>query len=107
MPGLFLGYITPFTPLQAAGMAAITVLMGFLGGLVLSAVKRKPGREGLGDDDPGSRRHDGQNGFGELRRAHFFSSDPVFLYALNRLEHVLAAVDRDVGAGNERRFLRR
>lgn len=33
-------WITPFTPLQSLGMAAVIVLMGFLGGLCLSAVKR-------------------------------------------------------------------
>jgi phosphatidate cytidylyltransferase len=38
--GTGLWWITPFTPLQASGMALVTVLMGFLGGLVLSAVKR-------------------------------------------------------------------
>lgn len=36
--GLF--WITPFTPLQAFGMALIVTLMGFFGGLVMSAIKR-------------------------------------------------------------------
>ena len=40
--------ITPFTPLQAAGMAFVIVLMGFLGGLVLSAVKRSLGAKDWG-----------------------------------------------------------
>ncbi|PPD46515.1 MAG: phosphatidate cytidylyltransferase [Methylocystis sp.] len=39
--GLF--WITPFSPLQAAGMAAAIVAMGFFGGLSLSAVKRSMG----------------------------------------------------------------
>lgn len=43
MIGTALWWITPFTPLQAAGMSLIIVLMGFLGGLVLSAVKRSLG----------------------------------------------------------------
>jgi phosphatidate cytidylyltransferase len=38
--GAAMWWITPFNPLQAAGMAFVAVLMGFLGGLVLSAVKR-------------------------------------------------------------------
>jgi phosphatidate cytidylyltransferase len=44
--GLF--WITPFTPLQAAGMAAAIVLAGFCGGLVLSAVKRSMGAKDWG-----------------------------------------------------------
>ncbi len=38
--GASLWWITPFSPLQAAGMSAAIVIMGFLGGLTLSAVKR-------------------------------------------------------------------
>lgn len=41
-------WITPFTPLQSAGMALVIVLMGFLGGLVLSAVKRSLGAKDWG-----------------------------------------------------------
>jgi phosphatidate cytidylyltransferase len=41
-------WITPFTPLQSAGMALAIVLMGFLGGLVLSAVKRSLGAKDWG-----------------------------------------------------------
>lgn len=44
--GLF--WITPFTPLQAAGMALAIVLAGFCGGLVLSAVKRSMGAKDWG-----------------------------------------------------------
>jgi len=47
--GAALWWITPFTPLQSAAMAAVIVAMGVLGGLVLSAVKR-----GLGAKDWGS-----------------------------------------------------
>ena len=36
-------WITPFTPLQALGMSFVIVVMGFLGGLTLSAVKRSLG----------------------------------------------------------------
>jgi Predicted CDP-diglyceride synthetase/phosphatidate cytidylyltransferase len=46
--GTGMWWITPFSPLQAAGMAFVTVLMGFLGGLVLSAVKRSLGAKDWG-----------------------------------------------------------
>ena len=38
--GTALWWITPFTPLQAAGLSAVIAAMGFFGGLVLSAAKR-------------------------------------------------------------------
>ena len=41
--GAALHLITPFSPLEAAGMSAVIVLMGFLGGLVMSAIKRDRG----------------------------------------------------------------
>ena len=46
--GACMWWITPFTPLQAAGMAFVGVSMGFLGGLVLSAVKRSLGAKDWG-----------------------------------------------------------
>jgi phosphatidate cytidylyltransferase len=46
--GAALYWITPFSPLQAAGMAAAIVLAGFCGGLVLSAVKRSLGAKDWG-----------------------------------------------------------
>jgi phosphatidate cytidylyltransferase len=36
-------WITPFSPLQALAMSFVIVVMGFLGGLTLSAVKRSLG----------------------------------------------------------------
>ena len=41
--GAGLWRITPFTPWQAAGMALTITLIGFLGGLVMSAIKRDRG----------------------------------------------------------------
>jgi phosphatidate cytidylyltransferase len=41
--GAALSFATPFTPVQAAGMALAIVIAGFCGGLVLSAVKRSMG----------------------------------------------------------------
>jgi phosphatidate cytidylyltransferase len=41
--GAALWWITPFSPLQAAGLALVSCLMGFLGGLVFSAIKRDRG----------------------------------------------------------------
>ena len=44
--GLF--WITPFSPLQACGMALAIVVAGFCGGLVLSAIKRSLGAKDWG-----------------------------------------------------------
>lgn len=41
--GTLMWWITPFSPFQAASMSMVIVLMGFLGGLALSAVKRSLG----------------------------------------------------------------
>ena len=41
--GAAMYWITPFSPLQALVMALVIVVMGFLGGLALSAVKRSMG----------------------------------------------------------------
>jgi phosphatidate cytidylyltransferase len=46
--GAALWWITPFSPVQAAGMASVIVLAGFLGGLALSAVKRSLGAKDWG-----------------------------------------------------------
>ncbi|HEV2747635.1 MAG TPA: phosphatidate cytidylyltransferase [Allosphingosinicella sp.] len=46
--GAGLWWITPFSPLEAAGLALVIVLAGFLGGLVLSAVKRSLGAKDWG-----------------------------------------------------------
>lgn len=46
--GAALYWITPFTPLQAAGLSAMIVVCGFLGGLALSAVKRSLGAKDWG-----------------------------------------------------------
>ena len=47
--GAAMWWITPFSPLQSAGMAAIIVVMGFLGGLVMSAIKRSLGAKDWGN----------------------------------------------------------
>ena len=41
--GTALSWMTPFSPLQAAFLSLVIVLMGFLGGLVMSAIKRDRG----------------------------------------------------------------
>jgi phosphatidate cytidylyltransferase len=46
--GAAMWWITPFTPLQSAAMSAVIVMMGFLGGLTLSAVKRSLGAKDWG-----------------------------------------------------------
>jgi phosphatidate cytidylyltransferase len=41
--GAALSWLTPFSPTQAGGMAFLIVIMGFFGGLVMSAIKRDRG----------------------------------------------------------------
>jgi phosphatidate cytidylyltransferase len=41
--GTALYWMTPFSPLQAAGMCLLITLLGFFGGLVMSAIKRDRG----------------------------------------------------------------
>jgi len=41
--GAALWWMTPFTPLEAAGLSLLVTLMGFFGGLVMSAIKRDRG----------------------------------------------------------------
>lgn len=48
-----LWWITPFTPWQAALIAGVIALMGFLGGLVMSAIKRDRGVKDWGHLIPG------------------------------------------------------
>ena len=47
--GAGLWWATPFTPLQSAGMALVITLMGFCGGLVMSAIKRDSGVKDYGN----------------------------------------------------------
>ena len=51
--GAALWWSTPFTPWQAAGMSAVIVVMGFFGGLVMSAIKRDRGVKDYGELIPG------------------------------------------------------
>jgi phosphatidate cytidylyltransferase len=51
--GAALSWITPFSPLVAAGLAAVIVVMGFFGGLVMSAIKRDRGVKDYGELLPG------------------------------------------------------
>jgi phosphatidate cytidylyltransferase len=46
--GAALWWATPFTPLQAAGMSLVITLLGFAGGLVMSAIKRDAGVKDFG-----------------------------------------------------------
>lgn len=51
--GASLSWITPFTPLQAAGLSLVVVTLGFFGGLVMSAIKRDRGVKDWGHLIPG------------------------------------------------------
>lgn len=46
--GALLSWATPFTPWQAAGMSLVITVMGYLGGLVMSAIKRDAGVKDFG-----------------------------------------------------------
>ena len=46
--GAGLWWATPFTPWQSAGMSLAITLMGFAGGLVMSAIKRDRGVKDYG-----------------------------------------------------------
>ncbi|PRY95354.1 phosphatidate cytidylyltransferase [Hasllibacter halocynthiae] len=51
--GAMLWWITPFSPLAAALLAFVSVLLGFLSGLVMSAIKRDRGIKDWGHAFPG------------------------------------------------------
>ena len=51
--GAALWWVTPFEPWQAALFAFVSCLMGFAGGLVMSAIKRDRGVKDFGDLIPG------------------------------------------------------
>ena len=51
--GAALWWITPFSPVQAAGLSLVICAMGLLGGLVLSAIKRDRGVKDWGHLIPG------------------------------------------------------
>ena len=51
--GTLLWWITPFRPWQSALMSLIITLLGFCGGLVMSAIKRDRGVKDYGATIPG------------------------------------------------------
>lgn len=71
--GAALWWMTPFTPLQAAGLSLVICVMGFLGGLVLSAIKRDRGVKDWGHLIPG------HGGFIDRLDSVVFSA-PVFFH---------------------------
>jgi phosphatidate cytidylyltransferase len=46
--GMGLWWLTPFSPLQALGMSLVITLLGFAGGLIMSAIKRDRGVKDFG-----------------------------------------------------------
>jgi len=51
--GAALWQLTPFSPLVAAGMALLVAMLGFFGGIVMSAIKRDAGVKDWGQVIPG------------------------------------------------------
>ena len=51
--GAALWWVTPFAPWQAAGLAFVSCLLGFAGGLVMSSIKRDRGVKDFGSLIPG------------------------------------------------------
>lgn len=73
--GAGLSWMTPFTPLQAALLSLIIVLMGFFGGLVMSAIKRDRGVKDWSDLIAG------HGGFIDRLDSVVFSA-PIFFHAV-------------------------
>lgn len=73
--GAALWWITPFSPLAAAGMALAITLMGFVGGLVMSAIKRDRGVKDWGQ------MIEGHGGMLDRLDSVCFSA-PVFFHAV-------------------------
>ena len=48
LAGTAIWWATPFSPLEAAAMSAVVTLMGFFGGLIMSAIKRDRGVKDFG-----------------------------------------------------------
>ncbi|WP_281826903.1 phosphatidate cytidylyltransferase [Jannaschia rubra] len=71
--GAMLYWITPFTPLQAAVMAFVIAIMGFFGGLVMSAIKRDRGVKDWGHTI------EGHGGFIDRLDSVVFSA-PIFFH---------------------------
>lgn len=73
--GAGLAWITPFSALQAGGLALVIALMGFFGGLVMSAIKRDKGVKDWGHLIPG------HGGFVDRLDSVVFSA-PVFFHLI-------------------------
>ncbi|SFJ66923.1 phosphatidate cytidylyltransferase [Jannaschia pohangensis] len=71
--GAMLYWITPFTPVQAAAMAFVITIMGFFGGLVMSAIKRDRGVKDWGHTI------EGHGGFIDRLDSVVFSA-PIFFH---------------------------
>ncbi|MFT3690358.1 phosphatidate cytidylyltransferase [Paenirhodobacter sp.] len=71
--GAALWWMTPFRPLEAAGMSLLITLMGFLGGLVMSAIKRDRGVKDWGHSIAG------HGGFVDRLDSVIFAA-PVFFH---------------------------
>ncbi len=69
-----------FTPLQSAGMSLAICLMGFGGGLVMSAIKRDRGVKDWGASIAGTRRRARPDRLAVFLRAGVLPPDAVLLH---------------------------
>ncbi len=75
--GAALYWLTPFTPWQSAAIALLLCLMGFFGGLVMSAIKRDRGVKDWGD------MIEGHGGMLDRLDSIVFAA-PIFFHVLRR-----------------------
>ena len=77
--GMLLHWMTPFNAWQAFLMSILICLMGFLGGLVMSAMKRSMGVKDWGEYDQRSWRYFRSYGFALFLRTNFLPCCALFL----------------------------
>ena len=80
--GAALWWITPFSPWQAGADGAVINLMGFCGGLVMSAIKRDRGVKDWGQMIEGHGGMLDRLDFGDLRRADLLPRDALLVVGL-------------------------
>ena len=81
---MLLHWLTPFTAWQAFLMSLLICLMGFLGGLVMSAMKRSMGVKDWGEYDQWPWWYFRPYGFTVFLRTNFLPCGALFLGIVNK-----------------------